>query len=407
MYPYRGGLFRDFMIKLHNLESITTRIKHIIPPAIKLAGLAIGTVSVLYSIGKIPGWYSSIQPFLVPYSSSSTNISSVGATPLPDIDFPPLTATPSSPYPQISDSTPTPSANGNGGIPGTPGPESLEGKLLTPTPDDPKGNGNPPPSIDNIVLTPTPNPEGDEGGPVVSSIDAAKRVSLAPSRGIQAGFLSPEVTSYSASGYGGIKASLPKPSSALNYFYLMIEDSKGKLVKFSPYDHSTKYTLMQMSHSDEASFVWDNSQLQPGKYTALILQGPQILFNDSKLQILEQREFDVKPYDFGANNAQKTFSDGYSINATNGLLTVLAPANKRFGIDLIDVVIYGPGGNIIWEENTLITDKYQWDFKSNNVPRGSYRAEAIVTHREWDSEPNRDVDKQVVAILAAQFSIVK
>ena len=128
---------------------------------------------------------------------------------------------------------------------------------------------------------------------------------------------------------------------------------------------------------------------------------PPFLFNYPNFQILEQRQFDVRPYDFGANNAQNTSSDGYSIHAANGSLTVLAPADKRFGMELINVKIYGENGNIVWKEDTLLTDKYQFDFQRNKLPEKPYRAEAVVTYRVWDNTHRRDVEKK--SILAVEF----
>ena len=266
----------------------------------------------------------------------------------------------------------------------------------TPTPTASNGNGKPQNnSIDDMVSTSSVN--GDE--PFANSIDLT--ATLTSARGVQAGFLSPEVTSYSAQGFGGMKASLPNPSSTLNYFYLIINDSKGNIVKFSPYEHGVKYTLMQMSHDDTVFFTWDNGLLPLGKYTAIIAKGPQILFNDSNPQILKQRQFEVKHYDFDANNSQNTSSDGYSIHAANGLLTVLA-SNRRFGIDSIDVKVYDEESNIIWKEGALIAEMYQLDFKRRGVPSVNYRAEVVINYTGRDNVHHRNVEQR--AVLAAQFS---
>ncbi len=217
--------------------------------------------------------------------------------------------------------------------------------------------------------------DSDNGCVVCSNIGGLDTIiDLNVSKSTQAGFLSKEVTSYSAQGYGGMKASLPKPSSALNYFYLILKDSKGKLVKFNPYEHSAKYTLMEMSHGDVAHFTWDNRLLPPGKYTIIIAKGPQVLFNDSNLQILEQRQFEINPYDFSANNAQNTSSDGYSMVLEGDDIVIKSPSPSTNR--LIQLRVYDMEGRVLYEQVPAIFFR---DYKFKKPPVDS-RVEAIITY---------------------------
>ena len=247
-------------MKKHN------KLRRIAITAIVVAGAVISTVGILYTLDN----------FNLPFLSSSTSASSPQWGPSPENNF---TRAPS-PSPLSSSTpglTPTPPTNEN--YSGQ-GPKSIVDKL-TPTPVAQNGNGKPQNNlIDDIILTPTPNPAGDEyDKPVTSSIDTAKTVSLTPARGVQAGFLSNSVNTYSSQGLGGLEAKV-SGSANLNHFHLIIKDNSGKVV----------YTEAK-SEFGEVIFTWDNKQLGPGEYTASIGHGPMFMFDYSNTSIPNFQNF--------------------------------------------------------------------------------------------------------------------